>query len=295
MIDVPTESAPVAPPPMRRRQFLRRAVRAALATTAATCLYTWRIEPHWIEVVRRRLPLAQLPSSLVGKRLVQISDLHAGPRVDQSYLLAAAERVASLAPDLIVVTGDFMSCRGVESIPQALDVVRALPAAPLGRFAVLGNHDYGSYWRSRATADKLADGLERAGVRLLRNEVASTAGLQLAGVDDLWSERFDAERMMADVAADAPTIALCHNPDGVDEPAFRSFRGWILAGHTHGGQCKAPFLPPPLLPVKNRRYVAGAYDLGPERRLYINRGLGHLLEVRFNCRPEMTLFTLERA
>src|SRR5688572_3238162 len=115
----PPVSAPAAPLPIRRRQFLRRAVRGALAAAAATCFYTWRIEPHWVEVVRRQLPLARLPSSLVGKRLVQLSDLHAGPRVDQSYLLEAAERVAELSPDLVVITGDFMSCRGVESIPKA--------------------------------------------------------------------------------------------------------------------------------------------------------------------------------
>jgi hypothetical protein len=74
-----------------------------------------------------------------------------------------------------------------------------------------------------------------------------------------------------------------------------NFRGQILSGHTHGGQCKPPFLPPPMLPVNNRSYVAGHYDLGRGRSLYINRGVGHTRQVRFNCRPEVTLFTLERA
>jgi predicted MPP superfamily phosphohydrolase len=69
----------------------------------------------------------------------------------------------------------------------------------------------------------------------------------------------------------------------------------VLAGHTHGGQCKPPFLPPPLLPVRNRRYTAGEFAVAPGRTLYINRGLGHLIQVRFNVRPELTLFTLERA
>jgi predicted MPP superfamily phosphohydrolase len=76
---------------------------------------------------------------------------------------------------------------------------------------------------------------------------------------------------------------------------MQDFRGWVLAGHTHGGQCKPPFLPPPLLPVKNRRYVAGEYDIGPGRWMYINRGLGYLRRVRFNARPEITLFTLMQA
>ncbi|MEO1082736.1 MAG: hypothetical protein AAFY88_00695, partial [Acidobacteriota bacterium] len=73
---------------------------------------------------------------------------------------------------------------------------------------------------------------------------------------------------------------------------WHDFSGWILSGHTHGGQCKPPFLPPPILPVENRRYTAGAFELEGGRRLYINRGLGYLKRVRFNVRPELTLFTL---
>ena len=73
------------------------------------------------------------------------------------------------------------------------------------------------------------------------------------------------------------------------------YKGWILSGHTHGGQCKPPFLPAPMLPVKNKRYSAGQFELSGERNLYINRALGHLWQVRFNVRPEITIFTLERA
>jgi predicted MPP superfamily phosphohydrolase len=71
--------------------------------------------------------------------------------------------------------------------------------------------------------------------------------------------------------------------------------GWILSGHTHGGQCKAPFLPPPLLPVRNRRYTQGEFRLSGNRSMYINRGVGHLLPVRINVRPEVTLFELRQA
>ena len=92
-----------------------------------------------------------------------------------------------------------------------------------------------------------------------------------------------------------PTVVLCHNPDVSDEPMWSDLEGWILAGHTHGGQCKPPFLPPPILPVRNKRYTAGTFEVGRRRMLYINRGLGHLTRIRFNVRPEMTLFTLERA
>lgn len=89
-----------------------------------------------------------------------------------------------------------------------------------------------------------------------------------------------------------PALALSHNPDSVDLPGWENHAGWILAGHTHGGQCKPPFLPPPLLPVANRRYTAGEFRLSGGRRLYVSRGVGHLTRVRFNVRPEVTLFEL---
>ena len=93
----------------------------------------------------------------------------------------------------------------------------------------------------------------------------------------------------------APTVVLSHNPDVQDLPMWNGVRGWVLAGHTHGGQVKPPFLPPPVLPVKNKRYTSGAFDVGPGRMMYINRGLGFLVQVRFDVRPELTLFTLTRA
>jgi predicted MPP superfamily phosphohydrolase len=129
----------------------------------------------------------------------------------------------------------------------------------------------------------------------LRNTRRDVSGLTLVGIDDLWGPNFRPVEATAKLAPDAPVIALCHNPDAADGRVWGNFQGWILSGHTHGGQCKPPFLPPPLLPVSNKRYTAGAFDLGDGRSLYINRGLGHLLRVRFNVRPEITLFTLVRA
>jgi len=89
-----------------------------------------------------------------------------------------------------------------------------------------------------------------------------------------------------------PNIVLCHNPDVIDEPIWNNYQGWVLSGHTHGGQCKLPFLPPPILPVKNKRYSSGKIPLEDGRTLYINRVLGHLWQLRFNVRPEVTLFKL---
>ncbi|HEX6961526.1 MAG TPA: hypothetical protein VF175_06640, partial [Lacipirellula sp.] len=170
-----------------------------------------------------------------------------------------------------------------------------LPQTPLGRLAVLGNHDYGAGWQHGRVANRFVDELQRVDVRMLRNEATDVGGLQIAGTDDLWSGNLDWEQTLGQLRSAEPAIVLCHNPDAVDLPELQGFRGWVLAGHTHGGQCKPPFLPPPILPVENRRYVAGEYDIGPGRRLYINRGLGYLRRVRFNARPEITLLTLARA
>ena len=89
-------------------------------------------------------------------------------------------------------------------------------------------------------------------------------------------------------------ITLCHNPDVCDLDVWKDYQGWILSGHTHGGQCKPPFLSPPMLPVKNKKYTAGKFDLDNGRTLYINRALGHLWQVRFNVRPEITIFQLDK-
>ena len=87
-------------------------------------------------------------------------------------------------------------------------------------------------------------------------------------------------------------IVLCHNPDVCDLNIWNDYKGWVLAGHTHGGQCKPPFLNPPILPVKNKKYSSGEIDLEDGRTLYINRAIGHLFQVRFNVRPEITIFEL---
>jgi predicted MPP superfamily phosphohydrolase len=282
--------------PVSRRRFLGRSVKYLSFAAAGTFLYTWRVEPHWVEVVKRAMPIAGLPTSMVGKRLVQVSDLHAGPVVDQAYLKASLERIAELRPDAIVVTGDFMTCYGDESIAQTIDALQSLPAAPLGRFGILGNHDYGNRWSQNRVADSLSRELERIDVRMLRNETASAGELQIAGVDEFWTGvHFQPELALRELHTDRAAVALCHNPDGVDQPQWAGFQGWILAGHTHGGQCRPPFLPPPITPVANKRYTSGEFDLAPGRWMYINRGLGYSHRVRFNARPEITVFTLERA
>lgn len=257
-------------------------------------IYTWRWEPHWLEITERRLPVANLPDRLTGIRLVQLSDLHIGPLVDDAYLIRTFERVKDLAPEIVVYTGDFTSHEeGIFAHAQRL--FEHLPLGSRATLGILGNHDYGPGWAHPEVADRIAALADGARVRMLRNEIADVEGLHVAGLDDLWAGRFEPWRALPLLDRQRASLVLSHNPDTADLPGWERYAGWILAGHTHGGQCKPPFLPPPLLPVRNRLYTAGEFVVSSGRRMYINRGVGHLMRVRFNVRPEVTLFHLERA
>lgn len=280
---------------MTTRISRRQALVSLAGATAAVGLYTWRIEPHWLEFTFPRLPIRGLPRELEGRTLAHISDLHIGPAVDDDYISGSFRRVQEHNPDFVAVTGDWITYRGPRQFEQLRRVLEHFPHGKLGTVGILGNHDYGFEWRMTEVAAKVSAIATAAGATILRNRAATVAGLQFIGLDDLWSPFFDPAAALEQSAANTPTVVLCHNPDAADRPVWSSYQGWILAGHTHGGQCKPPFLPPPLLPVKNRRYTSGEFALSGNRRMYISRGVGHLLRVRFNARPEVPIFTLTRA
>jgi predicted MPP superfamily phosphohydrolase len=274
-----------------RRQFLRAAGTGVTATAGAG-LYAWRVEPHWLQIVRRPLPIRGLPQSLVGRSLVQFSDVHTGPRVDDEYLISVFDEVASLHPDIVVLTGDLISYHdGI--FEQMRGVYRHFPRGRLATLGILGNHDYGPAWSHLEVAERVVETVAPFGLVILRNQVHDVEGLQVIGLDDWWAHQFKPEHVLRLADGRRAALVLSHNPDTVDLPVWDGYEGWILSGHTHGGQCKPPFLPPPLLPVRNRRYTAGEFALTGNRRLYINRGVGHLIRVRINVRPEVTVFELQ--
>ncbi len=276
---------------LTRRRFLA----GVLAVPVLATLYAWRIEPAWVEFTERDLPIAGLPAALGGKRLVQLSDIHIGPEVDDDYIADTFRRVTALQPDLVVHTGDLVTYHGPPTLEQARALLAHWPQGRLGTIAILGNHDYGRRATDPTVAHRIAGLLTAAGCTVLRNEAVEVQGLTIIGLDDLWAKRISAGTLFTSLAPTQPTLALCHNPDACDLPLWTGYQGWILAGHTHGGQCKLPFLPPPFLPVRNRRYTAGEFALDGGRTLYINRGIGHLLRARFNVRPEVTVFRLTPA
>lgn len=287
---------PPADPPNRRSVWSRRKwLKWAVPAIGLGCFAdAFFVEPTWVEFVHRDLPMENLPADWDGRTLVQLSDIHVGQRVSDDYLIRTFEQVAALMPDVVVVTGDFVtSYARVPPRRKQIDRVYShLPRGSAATLGCLGNHDYGFSDDGSALSDQLIDILRDHGLQLLVNAASDLGGLQIAGVDDLWHGDCRVRDALRQTTPDAARLVLCHNPDGADLPDWNGYRGWILSGHTHGGQCKPPFLPPPLLPVKNRRYTAGEFSVADGRQLSINRGLGHLLPVRFNCRPEVTVFRL---
>jgi predicted MPP superfamily phosphohydrolase len=273
----------------RTGRFRAGAALAGASLGAGLAAYALRIEPYWAEFVSRTLPVRDLPPALAGRTLVHISDVHVGA-TGIDYIARTFARIAALRPDIVVLTGDLVDKYGAH--PN--DVAWIYEQFPFGRMAtigILGNHDYGLHWEDDAGAAGIIETVESFGMTMLRNDVCEVDGLQVAGLDDLWALQCSPTLALRKLDRTRPMIALTHNPDSVDLAEWELFEGWILAGHTHGGQCRLPLLPP-FVPVHNKRYVAGEYELSGNRRLYINRGLGHTYAIRFGARPEVTVFEL---
>ena len=279
---------------MNRRKFIKRTFWGTVGIGFLTGLYTWQIEPFWLEFVKRKMPIANLPDNLIGKRLMQISDIHIGNRFDYNYIIDSFKKAQKFNPDFVVYTGDYVSYENEKQFEQLDEVLKYTVKGKIGTVGILGNHDYGENWAEQNVADKISEQLTNAGIEVLKNDQVNISGLNIIGFDDYWALNFAPEKVMNNYDQNKANLLLCHNPDVCDLDVWNGYKGWILSGHTHGGQCKPPFLNAPILPVKNKRYSQGEIDLNDGRTLYINRAVGHLWQVRFNVRPEITIFELEK-
>lgn len=276
-----------------RRNFIK-SLSSLCAIAGVPGFYAWQIEPFWLEFVEVDMPIMGLPDEHNGRKLMQISDIHVGNRFDYQYIIDSFRLAQKLNPDIVVYTGDYISYESSEQIIQLQEVMQHAVVGSIGTLGVLGNHDYGVNWSQSHVAKKVIGVLKTAGVEVLINSARNLGGINFIGIDDVWGTQFNPQMAMSFYKPSQATIVLCHNPDVCDLPVWNNYNGWVLSGHTHGGQCKPPFLPPPMLPVKNRKYSSGKIDVGDGKTLYINRALGHLWQVRFNVRPEITVFTLRK-
>jgi predicted MPP superfamily phosphohydrolase len=233
------------------------------------------------------IPIAGLPAPFDGLRVLFVSDLHAGPFVSPRALRETLLRLLAVEPDLVLLGGDLTTTR-VEEITSHRGAFEALHA-PLGVFAVLGNHDH--YAGEPAV---LRHEVERTGIRVLHNRAVRLcrdgARLDLAGVDDLLLGEPDLGAALA--SADRPVILLSHNPDLFFAAARRGV-SLTLAGHTHGGQVRLPGLP---VLVRQSRYRLdqGRFRVGGSE-LVVSRGLGAVgVPWRLGCPPEGMLLVLRR-
>ena len=239
----------------------------------AVAFYATFLEPDAIEVTRHTME-APLREPL---KIAHLTDLHTrglGRRERRLLAMLDAER-----PDLIVITGDTVSDVGTSEMCRAL--LERLHA-PLGVWAVKGNWEH---WKPRRNEREL---YESAGVRLLINAGHAVRGdLWIAVLDDAGTVHPDLEAALSGMPKHAFVLALFHSPAYFDRIAGRC--NLALAGHTHGGQVRFPFLGPLWLPNGCGRFVQGWYQQNGSH-MYVSRGIGtSLLPVRFLCRPELAL------
>ncbi|HEY0784824.1 MAG TPA: metallophosphoesterase, partial [Acidobacteriaceae bacterium] len=231
-------------------------------------------------------------------RIVQISDFHYASFTEPFYLRRVVERVNALAPDMVLLTGDFISMAPVRK--ERAEDFAPLCAAILGgltcplRYGVLGNHDW------MVNGQMVVESLHSVGIRILSSEYLPLERegrrLWLGGLADALSQEFDIRKAVPPraLADKEPVILMGHEPDTLDAVA-RFGPDLMLSGHTHGGQVRLPFLPPMFLPTLGQNYIAGHFTRG-RTQLYVNRGIGAVgLPFRFNCPSEITEITLQPA
>ncbi len=278
---------------LSRRDFLIRTAAAGVAMAAGSATYGYAVESEWVEVTRRTLAIPGWPRAFDGLRVAHITDLHHSPIVPLQYLESCCSRINAERPDLVALTGDYVT-RGKpeEFIPPVAAALGKL-RAPLGVFASLGNHDL---W---VDGPAMQRALERHGCTVLRNrwaEVALPGGrLSVVGLGDLWTEGVNLPSAFQGISEARASLILMHNPDTFEEwPA--GHRGLILAGHTHGGQVAIPGFGPPFVPSRyGQKYARGLFRK-PEATMYVNRGLGCIqLQVRLFARPEIAFLTIHPA
>lgn len=246
---------------------------------------------HQIHVTHHSVYLPRLPASFARLRVVQVSDIHHGLYTRLEQVERAVALANDLEPDLVALTGDFVthSSRYIAPVARALGGLRPR----LGAFAVLGNHDH------RAGADAMARALERHGIDVLRNRHAQVAqngdAVTLAGVDDFDYGQHDLARALRGANPAHTTLLLSHNPAILSEAAQYGV-DLVLAGHTHGGQVDLPGLRSlagsPAVPLSFRH---GWEQVG-STQIYISRGIGTVVvPLRVRCPAEIPLLRLEPA
>jgi predicted MPP superfamily phosphohydrolase len=283
-------------PTLTRRKFLfAGAVAAAGAASLGTDGFVQSNYPHVVEI---EIPLSRLPESFDGFRIIQLSDVHYEEHFSAVPIRKSDAIVNGLRPDLIALTGDFVTVPLLErpaslraAAATAEPCAAALRDLQAPKYAILGNHD------AATSGDRIVRALHDAHIPVLRNQsVPIERGrdrIWLAGIDDLLRGVPDMSATLANIPEKEMTILLAHEPDFADDAALSPV-DLQLSGHSHGGQIWIPGIGAPWLPPMARRYPRGLHQVG-NLTLYTNIGIGTIrAPIRINCPPEITMITLRK-
>jgi predicted MPP superfamily phosphohydrolase len=280
---------------LSRRGFLKLTgslVLRAAAVSAGGLGYVGLVEPNWVDVNPVRIALPRLPLRFDGYKIAQISDIHMGDWLDRDKLLEIVGLINGEQPDLVTITGDFVTRRPELSANDLTYGLSKLVARD-GVVGVLGNHDYSP------TSGVIREVMREGHIINVSNGIHTVERgphlLHIAGVDDVWRQQADIEMVLGKLHAEGAALLLAHEPDFADTSAATGRFDMQISGHSHGGQVSIPFVGPIRLPPFGTKYPVGLYRVGGMLQ-YTNRGVGMVRpHVRFNCRPEITLFTLQAA
>jgi hypothetical protein len=290
---MPVATRDSSAPSVTRRRFILGSGLAA----AGLALYSGEIARHEIDVVQNTVRIANLPSPFHGFRIAQISDIHLDEFTEPFFLEHVVHRINGLSPDLVLVTGDFITRGSLTFLNshhaayRCAEILSTIKAPQT--YSILGNHDVA------VSASLVITALRLSKVPILVNEYVPIerggSRLWLGGTDDVAASHPNLNLSLPD-NPDGPVILMVHEPDYADT-VIRHPKGasvdLMLSGHSHGGQVRVPFRGPLILPPMGQKYVMGNFQFG-KMQLYVNRGIGTVgLPFRFDCTPEITIHTLQ--
>ena len=249
-------------------------------------------DPDDFDVVPLRVSIPRLDPAFDGYRIVHLSDIHMGHWMTAARLAGVAQLVNAQKPDLVAITGDFVSYV-VDEVANDLVAGLSLLQARDMVAATLGNHDH---WLDAAKVRGL---LQKGGIRDLSNDVATVhrrgAMLHVAGVDDVIVGQDRLDTVLDKLPSPDAAVLLCHEPDFADVSAASGRFHLQLSGHSHGTQMVLPRVGTFIRGHYFRKYPIGRYDVNG-MTLYTNRGVGtNTIRLRINCPPEITVVTLRAA
>lgn len=272
---------------MSRRKFLKYFFGSVFIAGTGTLAYAHYVERYWVNTHRITLPFSPLPKSFSKLKILHFSDVHLGHYFGINELTRLVEQMNQIRPDIICFTGDLVE-NELELLDKSVSILSNL-TAPLGKYAVLGNHDY---WFDRSS---VANTLTDSGFTVLVNNHAviqhAHERIYVSGVDDILYGSPNIEQAIEGIPDHEFTILLAHEPDYADAASQYPIN-LQLSGHSHGGQIKFPFIGHLVTPPLGRKYVDRLNQIG-NLKVYTNRGVGTTgIPFRFNCRPEITVIEL---